>query len=1362
MKKISLTYLALLMCIGCIGNPINDIQQLSMTDGLSNNYVVSIAQDKKGFLWFATEEGLNKFDGSRFIPFYKNNENVQSINGNELNCLLDDPQDSILWIGTQRAGINAYNYANNTFKSYQHKEEDPTSLTTNDITNIIASSDGNLWICTFWKGIDYFDKKKEEFLHYNTQTIPGLGSNHIWALEEGKDNKIYIGHVNEGFSILSTKDKRAKNYRHIPEDPNSIPGNEVTCIYMDRNEHIWVGTNNGLALYIPQSDHFISLGKIYKELSHRVFDIKQINSNKLWIALEFGGIVILDLSQTLIQTFNNLELSVINGDGIPYGLSSSSIRCLQQDSFGNIWVGSWGGGINFIPQGDQLFKHYSYIPNSFKENTLTNKTALSLCADSNDNIWIGTDGGGINVFSNGKRTAIYNTDNSKISSNIIQAAFCDSKGGLWFGTFNKGISYYNTESKQFHSIQPQELKDEDIRSFYEDNNGNIWVATSNGIVIIDPKSNHLKRYSNLENNLTRSIIQDSKKQTWVGFFGAGLGIYDENMRLIHLFNVDNQFPSNTINAIFQDSKQRIWVATGEGLVCFPTPKENILSYHIYQHDKGLVNLHIHAITEDTEGNIWFSTNKGISCLTNDLKTCLCFDFRDNLPSGSFNSRSLASGKDGSLYFGSIDGVCHFIPSKALEEQESPIAVINSIEINSMDSSLKDNIQSIMIDGTSNITLNYTQNDFRIRFNILNYQLINHVEYAYKLKGLNDSWYLSTNLNSTTFRNLDPGNYTFYVKTRIRNKKWSEASTILNIKILPPIWLTWWAKSGYVIISLLIVAYILYLYYKHFKAQSLYKLEKQNHEKEQELNNERLRFYTNITHELRTPLTLILGPLEDLKRENSLSPIDSQKISIIHQSCLRLLGLINQLLEFRKTETQNRILTICKRNLSNLVTEIGLRYKELNRNQKIDLIIDVQPSIHIYYDSEVLTIILNNLLSNAMKYTLEGEIRLELEAIIENNTHYIELRVKDTGYGIEPEVLPYIFDRYYQAKGKHQASGTGIGLALVKSLANLHEGSIEVESTLGKGTTFKFRLLSQNTYSKALHVENNSIEPLLIINENDIKENNEQKQKTVILVIEDNDDIREYIAVSLRTNYHVISATNGKEGLELALRHIPDVIISDIMMPIMDGIELCTEIKKDIRSCHIPIILLTAKDSLDDQKEGYKHGADSYLTKPFSANMLHSRIENLLGNRRKLIQYFNMGNQKKNSNFTQPTQSEELDNEFILKINQLIEDRLEYEKIDIGYLSDKMCMSSSTLYRKMKALTGMSTNEYIRKVRMHHAKKFLNEGKYNISEITYKVGMNSLFYFRQCFKEEFGCTPTEYLRKISPSKQKLNYTNDNHL
>ena len=1350
MKQCALKIILLFACL-CINFSISLVAQpysvshLSWQKGLSNDHVVCITQDKKGFLWFATEEGLNKFDGIRFIPYYKEEDTgKQGITGNELNHLLDDPTDSILWIGTQRAGLNAYNYTENTFTSYRHDPQNPKGLITDDITQIAHAQDGNLWISTYWKGIEYFNKQTQEFEHYNTSNVQGLESDHIWSVVDGGNGLLYIGHVNKGFSVMSIKERKAKNYQHDPQKANSLPGNEVNCIYKDNNGNIWIGTNKGLALFNPKEEDFISFNDSKGKLSHRIYDIKQIQDNKLWVAMEFGGIAILDLSQHLYHTDrqNNLFTFINEGDD-EYGLSNSSIRCLFKDCFNNIWAGSWGGGVNFIFQEPALFSSYRYSSWPSTENSLSNRIASSVCIDNRGNLWIGTDGGGINLFSKGKRTAIYNTRSGHLNGNSVQASLCDSKGGLWFGLFYGGIVYFDSQKRTFHPIELFGNKHTDIRSFSEDNEGNIWVGSSNGIYVIDRESKKVKEHYDRENNQVRCIKKDSEGQIWVGFFGGGLGLYNRKMDLVKLFNVTDHFPSNTVNAILEDTQKRLWVATGEGLVCFPSLSQK--EYIVYQRENGLANTHIHSVIEDKKGNIWISTNKGISCIDPFRQTCHNYDHRDNLPPGSFSTGCVAKDAEGNLYFGSINGLCYFSPETVLEERQSPLAVINNVEILGPISDRK-NKQNICPSPQQPLLLQYDQNNFCITFNVQNYALVNRVEYAYKLKGMEDSWYTADNSNSITFRNLPPGKYCFSVKTRMRNQQWSEDITSLDIHIAPPLWLTWWAKVLYILSFSGIFIYISYVYKKKLEAETLYKLEKQNHEHEQNLNNERLRFYTNITHELRTPLTLILGPLEDIQKDNTLSPKDAQKISVIHQSAIRLLNLINQILEFRKTETQNRKLCVNRGNIVPLIRETGLKYKELNQKKNVNIRLEVEEeNIPMYFDKEVILVILDNLMSNAIKYTEQGEITLSIGLTQQNGVSHTEIRVSDTGYGINPEALPHIFDRYYQEGGKHQASGTGIGLALVKNLVTLHEGDIHVSSTPNVGSTFCVSLLTHNSYPNALHADPAE---KTATKEEAITKHAATSDRAILEIVEDNPDICTYIANALGEHFDVRTASNGKEGMELARKCIPDIIVSDVMMPVMDGIDMCKTLKSDVRTSHIPIILLTAKDSIHDKEEGYSGGADSYLTKPFSASLLQSRIENILQSRRKLVEHITATAGKINDKSAIIAEAlNKLDNEFIVKINKLIEERLSSDKIDIGYLSDKMCMSSSTLYRKMKALTGLSTNEYVRKMRMKYAEQLLLEGKYNISEIAFKVGINNLFYFRQCFKEEFGMIPSEYLKKL---------------
>lgn len=1345
MRKIFVLWLLLLSVVS-LAQPYS-VKQLGIEKGLSNNYVVSIAQDKQGFLWFATEEGLNKFDGTRFITYLKNEDLTrQGITGNELNCLLDDPQDSILWIGTQRAGLNAYDYVNNTFLCYRHDGENPESLITDDVTKIVAATDGNLWITTYWRGVDYFDKKAGKFIHYNTQTVPGLASDNIWSVVDGGDGKLYMGHVHHGFSVLSLKDKKVTNFMHDPEDPVSLPGNGVTCIYKDLSGNIWLGTDRGLALFNPEAENFIHFHHSEDGVPHTVFDIRQFDGNKLWIAMEFGGIAILDLTQRMFLSPDQVRFQYIKEGDDEYSLSNSTVRCLFQDSFKNVWAGMWGGGINFLSHESSYFNVYSYSPIQHSGSSLNNKTASSVCVARDGKLWIGTDGGGINVFDKGKRVAVYKEETGDLTDNSIQAALCDSEGNLWFGSFMGGVDFYDVKKKSFHQIFPKDKTGEDVRALYEDAEY-VWIGTSNGIYKVRLHDKGIADHYTVENNLVRCISKDNLNRLWIGTFGGGLGVFDEHFQCVRFFNVTSLFPSNTINTVYMDSQNRMWIGTGEGLVCFPSSQS--WDYKVYRSEEGLSNVHIRAITEDNHGNIWVSTNKGISCLLKDKEVFYNYDHWDNVPMGNFMSGSVAEAKDGTLYFGSINGLCRFNPDQVLEKRESPAAIITEMRIFGPLRDTDSNEKVMALEGQSEVRLSYMQNNFSVTFNIQNYALADQVEYAYMLKGLENSWYTVTDPNNVTFRNIPPGNYCFQVKTRIRNQEWADEIASLDIRIDPPVWLTWWAKLFYILSGVSVLYFILHAYKKKLDMESLYELEKKNHEQEQELNNERLRFYTNITHELRTPLTLILGPLEDMQKSNSLSGKDSQKISVIHQSAIRLLNLINQILEFRKTETQNKKLCVSRDNLAALVHEIGLKYKELNRKPEIDFCLEIeQEDMSLFFDKEVVTIILDNLISNAIKYTEKGTITLGLHQVVRNNIHHTEISVSDTGFGIAPDALPHIFDRYYQEGSEHQASGTGIGLALVKNLVVLHEGEIRVESSLNVGSTFYVSLLTDNTYPHVLHTDSTE----KTSDEKGEKEENTEpvhSGKRILLIVEDNRDICDYIVESFSDDFEVRTAANGEQGLEQALGCIPDIIVSDIMMPVMNGIVMCRKLKEDLRTSHIPIILLTAKDSLQDKEEGYQVGADSYLTKPFSATLLHSRIHNLLESRKLLAERFNTNSILIDKRAAVTESMNKLDNEFLEKINKLIEDRLSSEKIDIGYLSDAMCMSNSTLYRKMKALTGLSTNEYIRKIKMQYAERLLLEGKYNISEVAFKVGINSTVYFRQCFKDEFGMAPSDYLKKIKP-------------
>lgn len=643
------------------------IKKLGLEEGLSNSYVVDIVEDKNGYIWIATEEGLNKLEGGKFTSFYKANKGkLINLTGNELNSLFDDPNEPILWIGTQRAGLISFNYQNNTQIIYQHNYQDPHSIITNDITSIHPATDGNLWITTYWRGIEYLDKKTGKFTHYNQQTIPELPSNTVWtAIDDNKGN-LYIGHSNHGMSILSTKNKKVKNFTYDKSNNNSLPSNNIQCIFKDNTGNIWVGTEKGLALYKPETETFIRLGEKEPALSHRIYDIQQFNENELWIATEFGGIAIINLSKSLFNTAE--EIQFIQAGDNEYNLNNSTVRCLFQDSHQNIWAGTWGGGVNFLSSNTALFKSFSYSSYS-SGSSLNAPIASAVCLDKQNYLWVGTDGGGINVLKDGQRIATYTEQTNNLSGNSIQTALCDKQGNLWFGIFYGGIIFYDTHKKTFQQVFPKEYANQDVRSLYEDTEGNIWVGTSDGVFQINRDSKIILQHKHVPDNLVRTVIKDKKGQIWIGSFGGGIFLYSSKWELLKEFNTYQNFPSNTINQIFEDSKGYIWAATGEGLVQFDN--KSPWEYKVYQRNEGLANTFIWAIEEDENQNIWFSTNQGISCFVRNERNIYNYDFRDNIPMASFTGRSVCKDKNGTMYFGSTNGLCYFTPSNILEKRQSP-------------------------------------------------------------------------------------------------------------------------------------------------------------------------------------------------------------------------------------------------------------------------------------------------------------------------------------------------------------------------------------------------------------------------------------------------------------------------------------------------------------------------------------------------------------------------------------------------------------------------------------------------------------------------------------------------------------------
>lgn len=1335
------------------GEPLNMpvvSEHLTIKDGLSNNFVTDIVQDKQGFLWIGTESGLNRFDGENFTTFSMKNSPIV---GNAIQCLFYDEQHDKLWIGTKK-GLSLLDCATQKFDSLNI----PDNVKINNIVDLSASTGGGIWIVNHYDNIIHYNPETATYKSYNPKNTKGLPGSYR-SITEGAKDIVYIGHANEGLSVLNKKTGKVRNYKHDSANSHSLPGNDVFCIHIDHYGNVWVGTDQGLALFDPVTEQFIQFlhnpVNPYSPIGNHIYKILEMNDSTLWIGSDMGGVSILDLRNL---TFKNPEqLQFVNMEatfGDSKSISSPNVRAIFQDSFGNIWIGNYSTGLDFVNHTQPAFKIYPY--KNLNPSISKSKPIWSLYEDDDGIVWVG---GINNVISIKDGNVLRTYDLSRFISSALShvTAIHKYKGKLLLGIYDGGALSLDVSSGSVTRIMPASMSH--VNSFCETPDGKLLVGAKDGLYQYDGNDyEKLQKVSSHFFNLTpNGIVYDDQGKLWIGSYGLGVYVFDSNMNPVRHLESSSGFVSNAINQIFKDSQGGLWIAGQDGLA-YVKDTRYPEKYVNYGYDEGLDDIHIRSVQEDKHGDIWFALNSGIARLNRKNNRFDNYDYNDGLPQSNFLDRAVIMMRNGNLCFGSFNGICVFNPENlSVSEKVVPVQIVECQNIISHTKNTADGILIPRPDGE--IVLPHNHNSVRVMFAVPDFSQSRLVEYAYMIEGIDKDWTPTQGEHHATFRNLPPGKYIFKVRARLKNQDWDDASiATMKITVKPPLWLTWWAQFIY----LIIIAVAIYLFIRYYKRRLILKnsleLERRKSIDEKSLNDERLRFYTNITHELRTPLTLILGPLEDLVSDDKMPETYKNKIKIIHESTLRLLNLINQILEFRKTETQNRKLTVGKGNIGNLVMEIGLRYKELNRNDKVQFDIDVKKiSKDIYFDNEIITTVLNNLLSNAVKYTPAGKITLGLHEITENDSDYVEICVTDTGYGIEANALPHIFDRYYQAKGKHQASGSGIGLALVKSLSELHEAVLTVESKPGVGTTFRLLLLRDNTYPTALHKEFEDEKKSETVAEIDSDAPSKDNAKPLVLVVEDNESIRDYIQSSLTDKFRLLVAADGKEGLELARKEIPDIIISDIMMPVMDGIELCKHIKEDINTSHIPVVLLTAKDSIQDKEEGYESGADSYLTKPFSAKLLISRISNILESRKLLAALITSKVEGKTIEVSSkssapvkvpeaPLRLSKLDEEFLNRFTSIVEENLANENLDMTFIQDALNMSHSTIYRKIKSLTGVSGNEFIRKIRLKHGYEFLVQGC-NVTEAAFSCGFGDVKHFRNSFKEEYGVTPSQFIKEL---------------
>lgn len=1347
MKKLLLFLGLILQVLALTASTSSIFKNLGLKEGLSNGFVNDMIIDGQGFIWAATESGLTRIAGTKCTIFKNNNSNIDN---DGIVGLYYNKESNSIWILFKNGHIDVFDCKTQQFIHFTQK------IPKKSVADIKGAADGGIWIAYYDGTIQHYTPKNQKFSTISNKRLPNI-KNGIRSITDDGNDHLYIGLRIEGLYVYNLRTQKTKYFRHNPNDPQSLPGDNVRSICIDHAKNIWVGTNLGLGLLDPFTGKF----KVFKHIANNpaslagdnIHQIIEMNDRTLWIASDIGGISVLDLNLYKNPLTEELKFSQITKENS--GLSSNNNRRIIQDSFGNIWIANYSMGIDFIAKSAASINTLQYMGKALEEVT-------GLYCDHQGNLWIGRDNL-MSLYQNGKLMQTWNFSSYlSNSSSSIYVFEEDKKGNIWCGTSDNGVLKFNPHTHSFTRINyAQNL---DVHALCENAQGKMWVGTEAGIFSVENdkinKEQELNRQMGNNPTIIYSIKEDNYGQIWIGTLDRGVFVFSKQMKLIVHLTEKNLLATNSINHIIKDADGGIWMATMRGLAYVQNPLQPGAIKN-YDERYGIKDSHIRAISQDKQGNIWVSMFSGIACLNIHKQRFYNYDYESGIPTSNFVEASAVTTPDGTIYFGSPGGICFFNPQQLTEPKAvSPIQIINCERVGKLSDQFASRLISPNNEGI--ICLSHDDNTFKINFTIKDFSQEGNVEYSYMMKGLDDQWYETEGDNEVTFRNLKPGDYTFIIRAKLKNQDWEDASTAeMKVVVNPPLWLTWWAKLCYVLLIMGILGYFFRSYQKQLLLRNSLAQEKWESKQRQQVNEERLRFFTNITHELRTPLTLILGPLEDLMEDKEIAERVHHKIGCIHASAERLLNLINDILEFRKTQTQNRKLTVAKANLGAFVREIGVRFKDLNQNSRLNIRLNIKTGVpELYFDSEVINTVINNLMSNAIKYTPEGSITLSL-TMPEDNT--VAIAVEDTGYGIDKDALPHICDRYYQENGNHQASGTGIGLALVKSLATLHQAELTVESEKGRGSKFTFSLKADRTYPEALHKDDNQD---LATAENAEENETTSKEPTedirpLLLIVEDNADIRLYIEESLHEDYRIIQACNGREGMEQAFSKVPDIIVSDIMMPEMDGIKMTHILKEDIRTSHIPIILLTAKTSINDQEEGYDSGADSYLTKPFSAKLLHSRIRNILSGRRRLADYIVQKNisQFETSADEQQTsqkateekedamtcQISNLDKKFLEKLNKLIENHISTDDLDMAFMTDKMAMSHSTFYRKVKALTGMSANEYIKKAKLRHSMTLLKNGEYSIAEVAILAGFNNLGNFRESFKREFGKSPSEILK-----------------
>ncbi len=1367
---------------------------------ISGRRIERTNEDSEGNLWISTRyKGINKYDRKtgQFFHYTHDPQDSTSLSSNEIFiCYLD--RSDLLWIVHRNGLLDKLDTKTGIITRCRHNPNEPSTISHNYVTkwrishlNLIALHEdikGDIWIGTRGGGLDRYDKNTDSFI----------------------------------------------SYQHDPNDPNSISSDTVTCIYEDNENNLWIATwGGGLNRYLRETNTFVHYRHNSKDENTMTNDycshIFEDQSNNLWLSVRNG----LDLFNTKKNTFIHYKHHPEN----PYSLSRELFAIpLYEDNSGLIWflIGEHNRSLStfdvFDPQKGKFF-HYKEDLNN--PQGLRGMFLNSLCKDHSGNVWICTDYRGINKL-NPLRQNIKHFHHEPKNTNSLchntSYAILESTSQpdiIWIGT-NNGLNKYNQRSAMFtqvkhHPDNSNSLVNDNIYSVYEDRFGLLWIATAGGLSCYNPQKNQFKNYmhnpddsSSLGTSTLWTICEDHLGTLWLGSIDRGLIRYqrenDSFTNYIHNPADSQSITPEQVWCIYEDREGNLWIGTENGLNKFNRSNQTFTRYltdkaifvihedkhnnfwlacervglclfnrqtdeaTFYDQKQGLCNNKINSIVEDDDGFLWLATEGGVSKFNPKTKEFTNFFEEHGFPTQLFNVNGTKL-KNGQIWLTTIDnGIVGFYPDQIKINTIPPKIVLTDIKLFNESLKVGSDLplkQDISI--TKEITFAHWQNDITIECTALHFSCPEKNQYAFWLENYDKDWYYTGTNRFASYTNLDPGEYIFHAKGSNCDNVWNEDGVSLRIIILPPWWRTFWAYGLYVLIISSIVFVIWQNQLRRIHLRNELKMKQFEAQKLQEIDHIKSRFFANISHEFRTPLTLILGPIEKLLSEIT-NPKWKNQLQITMHNSQQLLRLINQLLDFSKLEAGRMLLRAKEDDIIPLIKGIVFSFMSLAERKRITLTFQTeQDSILVFIDQDKVEKILSNLLSNAFKFTSEGEmITVQVSKKFGRKGEWlfapaaeemVEIKIIDTGIGMAPEHLDHIFDRYYQVDDKGGEAGTGIGLALTKELIDLHHGKITVQSELGKGSTFIIYLpLGKAHLKKHEIIDEKGEEPIITVEKDDrlsdvkyrkqkiekeIQEIQQPKTKIrrqlpIVLIVEDNQDVRTYIRDFLESDYRVKEARDGVDGFEKATNTIPDLIISDVMMPNMDGFELCEKLKTDECTSHIPVILLTARASEKSKLEGLETGADDYIIKPFSTRELHVRVKNLIEQRRKLRERFSHESALKPKDIAITS----ADERFLQRVMDTIEAQIGNPDFGVYDFGRKVGLSHSQLHRKIRALTDRSPIEFIRTLRLKRAADLLKQHFGNVAEIAYEVGFNNPSYFAECFRKLFGKSPSEYAANAS--------------